>query len=510
LKLDFIRIVCSHEHYITLNLPFNPAKSANSTTTSNTASSPPTLSPSPSVGSIQSFGSSSHSTQTEDQCKNQTDLSYEYRQQHYLTGIVLQDLAKVLTLSSHVLHGKAINTLRNLLTSHDFDGRLTSQECRSRVAHLYLPLVNIVTEHLTKLFDPGNASFGQLNRPSFVATDDPIDVTMSQINNESHSNDEQQQADGTMRRILYGEETSKDLLICFLWLLKNSDKLKLKHWWSKVSRLMLTKIIHLLDLCTASFEYKGKKCIRRYRGHVQSKKANNVKIQLEEAIMGTQNARTELLLRRRNTNVQEVPKGNLRWRKDQTHWRQTNIDIVRSEDEISAEAHIESNLASECTMIILDTIETVIQVVQTTDCHQILLPGLLRILLHSFALNQSTWILQNLFSHQRAMVYKFPELLFEEDTEQCADLCLRLLKHCSSCLSTIRSHASASLYLLMRQNFEIGNNFSRVKMQVTMSLSWLVGQSQAFNEIFLRKSLRTILTYAEGDTELQDTAFPSQ
>lgn len=52
---------------------------------------------------------------------------------------------------------------------------------------------------------------------------------------------------------------------------------------------------------------------------------------------------------------------------------------------------------------------------------------------------------------------QFPELLFEEETEQCADLCLRLLRSCSSSISTIRSHASASLYLLMRQNFEIGN-----------------------------------------------------
>ena len=52
---------------------------------------------------------------------------------------------------------------------------------------------------------------------------------------------------------------------------------------------------------------------------------------------------------------------------------------------------------------------------------------------------------------------QFPELLFEEDTELCADLCLRLLRHCGSRISTIRTHASASLYLLMRQNFEIGN-----------------------------------------------------
>lgn len=54
-------------------------------------------------------------------------------------------------------------------------------------------------------------------------------------------------------------------------------------------------------------------------------------------------------------------------------------------------------------------------------------------------------------------ILQFPELIFEEDTEQCADLCLRLLRHCSSPVTNIRTHASASLYMLMRQNFEIGN-----------------------------------------------------
>ena len=47
-------------------------------------------------------------------------------------------------------------------------------------------------------------------------------------------------------------------------------------------------------------------------------------------------------------------------------------------------------------------------------------------------------------------------------------------------------------------------------MQVTMSLSSLVGQNQNFNEEYLRKSLKTILTYAEADVELQDTTFPEQ
>ena len=55
------------------------------------------------------------------------------------------------------------------------------------------------------------------------------------------------------------------------------------------------------------------------------------------------------------------------------------------------------------------------------------------------------------------LCFQFPELLFEEETEQCADLCLRLLRHCCSPIASTRIHASGSLYLLMRQNFEKGN-----------------------------------------------------
>jgi hypothetical protein len=45
-----------------------------------------------------------------------------------------------------------------------------------------------------------------------------------------------------------------------------------------------------------------------------------------------------------------------------------------------------------------------------------------------------------------------------------------------------------------------------------MSLSSLVGTSAVFNEEYLRRSLKTILTYAEEDTESQDdySSFPEQ
>lgn len=47
-------------------------------------------------------------------------------------------------------------------------------------------------------------------------------------------------------------------------------------------------------------------------------------------------------------------------------------------------------------------------------------------------------------------------------------------------------------------------------MQVTMSLSSLVGTSSTFSEQSLRRALKTILVYAESDEELQETSFPEQ
>ena len=119
--------------------------------------------------------------------------------------------------------------------------------------------------------------------------------------------------------------------------------------------------------------------------------------------------------------------------------------------------HMEGNLATEASMLVLDTLDLIVQVVSHTDHSQGLLASVLRVLLHALGTNQSTLFLQHLFAVQRSFVFKFPSLLFDEASEHCADLCLRLLKHCSASISPVRSQASASLYLLMRQNFEIGN-----------------------------------------------------
>lgn len=95
--------------------------------------------------------------------------------------------------------------------------------------------------------------------------------------------------------------------------------------------------------------------------------------------------------------------------------------------------------------------------VSSCDVQQTVVGTILKILLHALARNQSTTVLPHMFATQRSLVFKFHSALFDEETEQCADLCLLLLKHCGSCIPSVRSQAAASLYLLMRQTFEIGN-----------------------------------------------------
>ncbi|XP_035223308.1 dedicator of cytokinesis protein 7-like, partial [Stegodyphus dumicola] len=500
LKLDFLRIICSHEHFITLNLPFGTPVSPS-----------PATSPCPSVASSSSQ-CSLLSTGTLVEKGNFTELSVEFRQQHFLVGLLLSDLWTVLSMNNAMLHTKAINTLRNLLTCHELDSRLAEIDHRARVASLYLPLIGIVLDALPLLYDWQTTTIGN-------AADCENDCRLSHDVASAISSSSIPMKDTIVkpydifqnRKQQLKEDTTRHLLMCLLWVLKNVDKKVLRNWWADLHPRRLHQLLEIMYICISSFEYKGKKVLMKCsQQHMQ--KTSDIKSRLEDAILGHTSARSEMMRRKDRNPPSPSPNAGekLRWRKDQMIWKSTSEFVDRPKMEVETAAHIEGNLAAEVNMIVLDTLELIVQVACHTDALQGVLSTVLKVLLHALGSNQSTIVLQNMFATQRSLVYKFPELLFEEETEQCADLCLRLLRHCSSSISSVRSQASASLYLLMRQNFEIGNNFARVKMQVTMSLSSLVGTNRNFNEEYLRHSLKTILIYAEEDTELQVTTFPEQ
>uniref|UniRef100_A0A3P8WZM9 Dedicator of cytokinesis 6 n=1 Tax=Cynoglossus semilaevis TaxID=244447 RepID=A0A3P8WZM9_CYNSE len=498
LRIDFMRIVCSHEHYVALNLPCSTL-------------SPP-ASPSPSTSSTTSQYKSTFSSTVHDQrVASMFELSVPFRQQHFLAGLLLSELSLILDPDGEgvfFLHKKAISAVHSLLCSHDADPRYSDPQVRAYVAQLYLPLLPIVMESLHQLHDfsgqqntralieYGSSTISQsvamaiAGSPLFFILLDPTSFLAGRQS-------------GSL-----SAECSRTLLVCFLWVLKNADAALLERWVSDLSVLQINRLLDLLHLSVSCFEYKGKKTLERINS-LTFKKSQDMKARLEEAILGTIGARQEMVRRCRGRSPYGSQE-NVRWRKNVTHWRQNTDRVDKTKAEMEQESVVDGNLATEGALIVLDTLEIIVKTVVASELKESVLGGVLRVLLHSMAGNQSALFLQHCFTTQRALVFKFPEMLFEEDTELCADLCLRLLRHCGSSVSSVRSHASASLYLLMRQNFEIGNNFARVKMQVTMSLSSLVGTSQNFNEDHLRHSLKTILTYAEDDLELRETPFPEQ
>ncbi|KAL8164603.1 UNVERIFIED_CONTAM: Dedicator of cytokinesis protein 7 [Gekko kuhli] len=508
LRMDFIRIICSHEHYVTLNLPCSGL-------------SPPS-SPSPSVSSATSQGSAFSSHTQDQRVANMFELSVPFRQQHFLAGLVLMELALILEPDAEgafSLHKKAVSALHNLLCSHDSDPRYADSAVRAQVAQLYLPLIGIVMDALPRLCDC-TETHGQRGRLASLLVEEgdgeggtispsvAMAIAGSPLPHSHRPSQFQMPSVPPRQYSMLSAEVSRTLLVCLLWVLKNADGALLHRWLADLSALQVNRLLDLLYLCVSCFEYKGKKTLERLNS-LTFKKSLDMKARLEEAILGTIGARQEMVRRSRERS----PFGNqenVRWRKNIAHWRQNSDKVDKSKDEMEHEALVDGNLATEANMVVLDTLEIVVQTVILSEAKESVLSGVLRVLLHSMACTPSAAFLQHCFATQRALVSKFPEMLFEEDTELCADLCLRLLRHCSSRVGTIRAHASASLYLLMRQNFEMGNNFARVKMQVTMSLSSLVGTAPNFNEEHLRRSLKTILTYAEEDLELRETTFAEQ
>ncbi|XP_073443618.1 dedicator of cytokinesis protein 6 isoform X6 [Dendrobates tinctorius] len=508
LRMDLIRIVCSHEHYVTLNLPCGRLSPPNS--------------PSPSVSSTTSQSSIFSSPAQDKTVTNMFELSVPFRQQHFLSGIILTELALILEPDVEgvfFLQKKAISTLHNLLCSHDTDPRYTEPAVKRSISRLYLPLIGIVMETLPQLYDFTDPHAQRVRHASSMMDDvDSDSGTISQTVALAIAGSPLPTAQKTTSFSLppapmrtgsvLSAESSRNLLVCALWVLKNAEQDCLQRWFSSLTVAQLTRVLELLSLCVSCFQYKGKKAFERINS-LTFKKSLDMKARLEEAILGTIGARQDMVKRSRERSPFATQE-NVRWRKNVTQWKPSGEKTEKSQAERDLEITVDGNMAAEANLVVLDTLEIIVQTVMLSEMKESVLVGVLKVLLLSMSCDQSALYLQHCFTSQRALVCKFPEMLFEDDTELCSDLCLRLLRHCSYCISSVRTHASASLYLLMRQNFEIGNNFARVKMQVTMSLSSLVGTSQKFNEEYLRRSLKTILTYSEEDLELRDTTFPEQ
>lgn len=140
---------------------------------------------------------------------------------------------------------KAVNSIRSLLTSHDVDIRYQDHEIRSRVANLYLPLIAIIIDNLGKLF--AWATEGEVRIVGSSNPNEHLNMILNVISDNLPN---------TRGPITFKETTTRHLLICFLWVLKNVDKSILRQWWIELPHNRLQTLLEVLRITLSCFQYK--------------------------------------------------------------------------------------------------------------------------------------------------------------------------------------------------------------------------------------------------------------
>ena len=141
-----------------------------------------------------------------------------------------------------------MNSIRCLLTSHDVDIRYQEPEVRHRVSNLYLPLIAIIIDNLEKLFS------WSVEGESRIVGSNPQNEQISMILNVISDN-----LPAARGRVIFKETTTRHLLICFLWVLKNVDKAILKQWWIELPHNRLQTLLEVLRITLSCFQYKVRK-----------------------------------------------------------------------------------------------------------------------------------------------------------------------------------------------------------------------------------------------------------
>uniref|UniRef100_A0A3B4EA69 Dedicator of cytokinesis 9b n=1 Tax=Pygocentrus nattereri TaxID=42514 RepID=A0A3B4EA69_PYGNA len=477
-RFAFLRVVCNHEHFVPLNLPMPFGK-----------------------GRIMRFQDLQLDySLTDDFCRN-----------HFLVGLLLREVGGALQEFGEIRQ-IAIHVLKSLMIKHTFDERYASKSQQARLATLYLPLFGLLQENVHRLnvretstsqngkeepvsnvaaatpHKPAGSLdsslhkdvFGVISgtasphtstpninavrhadsRGSLVSTDSGN--SLPEKNSEKSSSlDKTQSASALGSSILrcdkLDREEIKNLLMCFLHVLKSMSEDALFTYWNKASPSELMDFFTLIDLKS--------------------------------------NAAQETL----TCQSQSIPP-----------FPPPAYGHVDAETCL-----LEGNISTEVCLTVLDTLSIFIMGFKTQLCadlgHNPLMKKVFQVHLCFLQIPQSETALKHVFTSLRTFIYKFPCTFFDGRADMCACLCYEILKCCNSKLSSIRSDAAHLLYFLMKSNFDYTGrrSFVRTHLQVVIAVSQLIADVIGIGGTRFQQSLSIINNCANSDKTVKHTAFPS-
>lgn len=498
-KFEFLRVVCSHEHYVPLNLPMPFGK-----------------------GRIQRFQDLQLDySLTDDFCRN-----------HFLVGLLLREVGGALQ-EFREIRQIAIQVLKGLMIKHTFDDRYAAKSQQARLATLYLPLFGLLQENVYRLDikesaplsnhnnvredslvpnsmvtpqKPGSCIenalhkdvFGVISgtasphssspnvssvhhadsRGSLISTDSGNSL-LDKSSDKTNSLEKNQCASALGSTVLRCDKLDRDeiknLLMCFLHILKSMSEEALFAYWNKAAPSELMDFFTLIEVCLHQFRYMGKRFIAR---------------------AGILHARLQQLGTLENAHT-------------------FNNMYSHTEADVSSQCLLEANVSTEVCLTVLDTLSIFIMGFKTqlnSDLgHNPLMKKVFQVHLCFLQIPQSEAALKQVFTSLRTFIYKFPCTFFDGRADMCASLCYEILKCCNSKLSSIRSDAAHLLYFLMKSNFDYTGrkSFVRTHLQVVIAVSQLIADVIGIGGTRFQQSLSIINNCANSDKSIKHTAFPS-
>ncbi|CAN0290885.1 unnamed protein product [Lampetra fluviatilis] len=509
-KLAFLKEICSHEHYIPLNLAMSFSR-----------------------GRIQRYQDLQLDySLTEDFCKN-----------HFLVGLLLREVSSALQQESGDVRPAAIAALKQLMAKHAHDDRYAHKNQQARIASLYLPLLGIALENVSRLNvardhallpsasantctvgtgggaqgGEGTCTPGQLvvrhadSRASLVSIESATGLPSAHDKANSlekvHARACGAGSALRLRPLEHGE--SRSLLLCVLHVLKSVSEDALLAYWNKASDAELLDFFTLLEVCLHQFKYMGKRYLARA---------------VEAASPVVRSAPPPPPDRKSQTLP--APRNLLPSRAASLHARFSHLpsaepgasggSLHHSYGHSEVEAVLEAALATEAGLVVLDALacftHSFKEQLLAEESHGRLMRRVFDVLLTFLAVPQSEATLRHVFAVLRGFINKFPAALFTGRADMCASLCYELLKCCSAKLGSTRSEACALLYLLMRNNFEYTGrkSFVRSHLQIIIAVSQLIADVVGIGGSRFQHSLSIVNNYANSDKAMKATAFPAE
>lgn len=457
--------------------------------------------------------------------------------EYFLGGLLLKHISKDLMLTQRNGRQLATMLLRNILSKHEYDIRYQNPEVRSKIITMYFPLVLTFLDKFDR--------FITLNESKVHGLKNTIDVLQTQIdkietqlgeyrqkldvgekNNKKLIEQDIQTNEEKLKRLnnnikevqqeyddekLRCRDEKQSVFVCIMFILINMDRHLLKDWFSHSSKARLKSFFSFLKLCLETFEYRGKEIIASSDfNHDSLKSVSQTKSFFEQRYNNLSNPTGSLTLgsksqtgtlrnfrahigagatmRRNRPNITSVQvKGLSKWEGCLSSEITLNIMMIVSE--FVEQFQESSNQSSERK-------EDIIRLYKKN-----IFPSIFNIILH--ALNrheyQSRIALRSVIYQIRIIIGSFQTFLFEPDTPYTEELCLTILKCCTSIHRTIRSHSTALLYSLLKCNYLESGRFTKTKMNTTVSLSNLVESMNETSVSLLQKCFETIALYAQKD-----------